>query len=1267
MKTSIPLYLLSLGTILPVGAAVQTWQNSDADNTWNSSSQNWDADATWTNGNDAVFGGTAETVTIGTDALTAGTITMNGTTEWVFAGAFDNLTANTIAIATTGNGKLSFKSAGALNNVGSITVANGTTLFLGALFTLNSDVTVLGTGNGEARGALRIEGDGVIAGNVTLTGNTTIGSAGNGFISGDITAANFSLSRSSVGTGTLTLSGSLGLGSGGFTQAIAGTTVLNGTSSYSGATTISAGKLTLGGTLTNSTVSVASGASLDGAGSAAGITLASGANVLVNTAVSGSLDAAGTLAVTGTANLVLSSVPSPGTYTLLTYGSTAATTANFAVNILTGLPSDHRGSGLSVSGGSVSLGIDFKDLVWSGNSPTWEIGGAENDWNSGADNFYNLDKISFDDSGANPAITINGTVAPQSMAVSGSTNNYNFSGSGSIGGITGLAKSGSSILTLRTLNNSYTGATTISGGTVILDNTAGTGAQTQLSGVSGNVSIAASTTLGIKVGGAGMDGSSYFMGRPLTGSGALVLENAGATGSREINLSGVNTGFSGSLGMTRSSGTSVLRVRATQMSNSTQIAVANGCQFWDVTASGQTVGYTFTNLAGAGEGGLGALRPGGGVTYSGGIAIDAAGGRIGGAGGATLLSTFSGQITGGPLELLGTSNAIGLVLTNNSNAQSSTTIVSGSTGAVRAGGNGIFGTGTLTQNGATLMSSSTAARSFANAYVVNGNITLGDATNNGKLTFSSTVGLGAATRTIATASDVAFSGVVSNGGIIHTGAAKLTLSGAGSLITGLHQQGTGSIEISGTTTITGGTTNLQTSTLAGTAPIDILAGGILNVNPGAETIIAQNTANHTGVLSVSGTFSQTSSNFFLGNNVATATGILNINNGGKFTFDSAGLFIIGRDLANGTINLNSGGELLVNKVVQGDTGAIAGNANAGTSRVFNFNGGTFTALADAADIAGMLTATITGTATVNTNGFNMALSQGFAGAGGLNKTAAGTLRLNGANTYAGTTTVINGTLGGTGSIAGALTANSGTTVAPGASIGTFTVGGAADINGALAIEINGSSGDKLTVGGALDIAQTDLDITAFGSGATENVYVIASYGSLTGTQFATVDGLPGGYSINYAYNNGISSNNIALVKVADAYDSYELANNIVGAGADVDSDGDGIANGIEFVLGGVSNPALHSNDSNLLPTATAAGANVVFSFRLTNDAASLSPTPWSVEFDADLAGTWTTAQHGVNSTIAILPDGGNPWSNVTVTIPKAGAPKIFARLRVTIP
>jgi len=103
--------------------------------------------------------------------------------------------------------------------------------------------------------------------------------------------------------------------------------------------------------------------------------------------------------------------------------------------------------------------------------------------------------------------------------------------------------------------------------------------------------------------------------------------------------------------------------------------------------------------------------------------------------------------------------------------------------------------------------------------------------------------------------------------------------------------------------------------------------------------------------------------------------------------------------------------------------------------------------------------------------------------GGLTKSGAGTLRITGANTYSGGTTVsagrllvnnptgsgtgsgivtVNaGVLGGTGTIAGGVTVNSAGTISPGTSIGTLTLNSAPIFNGTNFVEINRNGGSPL--------------------------------------------------------------------------------------------------------------------------------------------------------------------------------------------------------------
>ena len=124
-----------------------------------------------------------------------------------------------------------------------------------------------------------------------------------------------------------------------------------------------------------------------------------------------------------------------------------------------------------------------------------------------------------------------------------------------------------------------------------------------------------------------------------------------------------------------------------------------------------------------------------------------------------------------------------------------TWILSGSTyaggftlnaGTVAVGGvNALGDGGTLTLNGGTLVSNGTAARNLTDKYdlgiTIGGDVTLGDATNNGLLTFSNNTDLGAATRTLTVNSAVTHTGNIfgsSGTGLIKTGPGILTLSGS---------------------------------------------------------------------------------------------------------------------------------------------------------------------------------------------------------------------------------------------------------------------------------------------------------------------------------------------------------------------------------------------------------------------------------------------------------------------------------------------------------
>ena len=164
------------------------------------------------------------------------------------------------------------------------------------------------------------------------------------------------------------------------------------------------------------------------------------------------------------------------------------------------------------------------------------------------------------------------------------------------------------------------------------------------------------------------------------------------------------------------------------------------------------------------------------------------------------------------------------------------------------------------------------------------------------------------------------------------------------------------------------------------------------------------------------------------------TGTLIVTNTGTVISEAQNIGVaIGWNTGNGTLDL--GGGTLVANFIQGGSGTSTFNFDggvlkAGANTQLNF----MTNLSSAVVVHGAIIDTATSTIDIAQPLLDGGLS------GGLTKNGTGTLLLDGANTYTGTTTVNAGTLGGSGSISGPVVVNSGATLAPGDSaIGTFTL------------------------------------------------------------------------------------------------------------------------------------------------------------------------------------------------------------------------------------
>jgi len=364
------------------------------------------------------------------------------------------------------------------------------------------------------------------------------------------------------------------------TKAGTGTWVLSGANTYSGATTVSAGKLlvgVVGGSCANSDVTVSGGTlgvsitdntkqwtckSLTHTGSTTALEYAFG-SITPGTTVAplqvngnAAFYAAPTVSCTGAGLTGLAS----GIYPLITWTGTMSGAVPSSVTLASGT------GNLVKDDASKTLWLN---VMASSEILTW-TGPAGSEWKANESSYtywqdatpattyyqdHNKsgkvigDSVAFNNNGPGGLVTLNSTVYPSAVSVSGTTD-YTISGTGSIAGGGGLTKAGTCTLTLATANT-FAGSTNVTGGTLQLTDPNALGSSSGLSLANGTkLALRSDSTvtfttptiplpLGASTVTFDVNNNSSGTGNTLTLSGGFTLNNNNNS-QRTINITGGN-------------------------------------------------------------------------------------------------------------------------------------------------------------------------------------------------------------------------------------------------------------------------------------------------------------------------------------------------------------------------------------------------------------------------------------------------------------------------------------------------------------------------------------------------------------------------------------------------------------------------------------------------------------------------------------------------------------------------------------------------------